>query len=149
MELVILVGLQASGKSTFARERFAGTHVYVSKDAMGSAGGKELRQRRLVEAALRDGRSVVVDNTNPTPGDRAALIALGRAYGAEVVGYFFEPDLAASRERNRGRAGRERVPDVALYVTLKKLQPPEPAEGFDRLCRVRPVDEGFEVRSAV
>ena len=149
MELVILVGLQASGKSTFARERFAGTHVYVSKDAMRSAGGKELRQRRLVEATLREGRSVVVDNTNPTPGDRAALIALGRGFGADVVGYFFEPDLAASRERNRGREGRERVPDVALYVTHKKLQPPEMAEGFDRLYRVRLADEGFEVRSVV
>ena len=32
IELVILVGLQASGKSTFFRERFAATHEHVSKD---------------------------------------------------------------------------------------------------------------------
>ena len=149
MELVILVGLQASGKSTFAGQRFAGTHVYVSKDAMRNARKKEPRQRQLVEAALREGRSVVVDNTNPTLEDRAALIELGRAYGAEIVGYYFEPDLAASRERNRQREGRARVPDVALYVTIKKLQPPRLAEGFDRLYRVRLVGEQFEVRPLV
>ena len=149
MELVILVGLQASGKSTFAGQRFAGTHVYVSKDAMRSARKKELRQRQLVEAALREGRSVLVDNTNPTPEDRAALIDLGRAHGAEIVGYYFEPDLAASRERNRQREARARVPEVALYVKSKKLRPPEPAEGFDRLYRVRLVGEGFEVRPLV
>ena len=146
MELVILVGLQASGKSTFARQRFADTHAYVSKDAMRNAREKELRQRRLVETALREGRSVVVDNTNPTPHDRAALIALGHAHGAEVVGYYFEPDLPASRERNRQREGLARVPEVALYVTARKLQPPAPAEGFDRLYRVRLAGEGFEVR---
>jgi predicted kinase len=32
MELVIFIGLQASGKSTFYHERFARTHVHVSKD---------------------------------------------------------------------------------------------------------------------
>ena len=32
LELVLLVGLQASGKSTFRRERLDATHVVVSKD---------------------------------------------------------------------------------------------------------------------
>ena len=31
-ELVILVGLQASGKTTFYRRRLSGTHRHVSKD---------------------------------------------------------------------------------------------------------------------
>ena len=31
-ELVLLIGLQAAGKSTFYRARFAGTHDWVSKD---------------------------------------------------------------------------------------------------------------------
>jgi predicted kinase len=41
---------------------------------------------RLIEEALTEGRSVVVDNTNPTVEDRAPIIALTRRYGAEVVG---------------------------------------------------------------
>jgi len=32
VELIILVGLQASGKSTFVRERFEASHTIVSKD---------------------------------------------------------------------------------------------------------------------
>ncbi len=35
MDLVILIGLQASGKSTFVRTRLAETHVHVSKDVIG------------------------------------------------------------------------------------------------------------------
>jgi len=34
MELIIFMGLQASGKSTFYRSRFAATHAYVSKDML-------------------------------------------------------------------------------------------------------------------
>ena len=33
-QLVILIGLQASGKSTFYRTRFADTHTWISKDRL-------------------------------------------------------------------------------------------------------------------
>ena len=150
-ELVILMGLQAAGKSTFAREQFGVSHDYdyVSKDRMGSARNKEQRQQRLVVAALAAGRSVVVDNTNPSPAEREALIALGHKYGARVVGYFFAPDVAASRSRNAARTGRERVPVVAIYATAKRLIPPSYAEGFDALFTVRIAPAGgFEVEPA-
>jgi predicted kinase len=81
--------LQAAGKSTFYRERFAGTHTLVSKDVLRNNPQPERRQQQLIAEALAAGRSVVVDNTNPTPEVRAPLIALGRQYGATVVGYSF------------------------------------------------------------
>lgn len=142
MELVILSGLQASGKSTFARALFAATHTYVSKDLLRNNKRPERRQSRLVEEALAAGRSVVVDNTNPTLADRAALIALGREYGAVITGYAFESSAAASLERNGRREGRARVPPVAIYATRKRLVPLTYAEGFDRLYRVRISGEG-------
>lgn len=147
MELVILIGLQASGKSTFARARFGAGHIYVSKDAMPNARNKERRQRQLVETALRAGRSVVVDNTNPTMAARATLIELGRMAGVEIVGYYFAADLRACLERNREREGSARVPDVALYVTNARLERPSYGEGFDRLYHVRLGGDGFEVRA--
>jgi len=65
MELAILIGLQAAGKSTVAHKRFGGFE-YVSKDRMPrSVRHKEDLQRRLVEEALVAGCGVVVDNTNP------------------------------------------------------------------------------------
>lgn len=142
LELAILVGLQAAGKSTFARRRFGGTHEYVSKDLLRSNRRPGRRQAQLVAAALAAGRSVVVDNTNPTREERAELIGLGRAHGVTVAGYLFPPDVPASRARNSLRLGRERVPDVAIYATAKRFQPPAPEEGFDALYRVRISGEG-------
>ncbi|HEX7937487.1 MAG TPA: hypothetical protein VF483_00770 [Gemmatimonadaceae bacterium] len=48
MELVIMMGLQASGKSTFSHTRFAGTHAHVSKDALRNNKRPGRRQAHLI-----------------------------------------------------------------------------------------------------
>jgi predicted kinase len=144
-ELVLFIGLQASGKSTFYRTRFAATHAHVSKDRFRHNRNRDRRQRQLIEESLRQGQSVVVDNTNPTAEERQNLIDLARVHGARVVGYYFESRVRDCLERNRGRQGSERVEDVAIFATIKRLQPPSRREGFDQLFHVRLAESGFEV----
>jgi len=146
VELVVFVGLQASGKSTFFRERFAESHQHVSKDLFPNNRNKNRRQEHLLRAALSAGRCVVVDNTNPTLEDRRALIGLGGEYGARIVGYFFDAGVRECIRRNEIREGKARVPDVAIYATAKKLVTPSIEEGFDELLCVQLNDSAFEVR---
>jgi len=147
VELVIFVGLQASGKSTFFRERFAATHEHVSKDLFPNNRNRNRRQARLILAALESERSVVVDNTNPAPSDRESLVEIGREFGAGILGYYFESGVRECLARNARREGRSRVPDVAVYATAKRLVPPSRAEGFDELFCVRLSGPAFEVRA--
>jgi len=135
MELIIFIGLQASGKSTFYRTHFADTHEYVSKDMLPNNKKNEQQMARIIDA-LQAQRSIVVDNTNPTLEDRAALVGLGRAYGAAIVGYYFDAPAKQCVERNRQREGKARVPDKAIYITASRLTRPTYAEGFDRLYAV-------------
>ena len=142
-ELVIFIGLQGSGKSTFFQASFAREHfAYVSKDRLRSSRNPERRQRELIARSLELGHSVVVDNTNPRRVDRAPLIALARAAGARVVGYYFPPHVQSSLQRNARREGRARVPAVAIYTTARKLEPPGLDEGFDALLVVEAATEG-------
>jgi predicted kinase len=136
VECVILIGLPASGKSSFYRERFAGTHDHVSKDLMRNTRRPARRQEQLIAESLALGRSVVVDNTNPSAAERAPLIRLARAHGAVVAGYFFPTDLRDALRRNRAREGRARVPEVAIFTARKRLERPTLAEGFDQLFEV-------------
>ncbi|ATB50100.1 ATP-binding protein [Corallococcus macrosporus] len=142
MDLVLFVGLQGSGKSSLYRQRFEATHVHVSKDLWPHAVRKEARQRRYVAEALAAGRSVVVDNTNPSQEVRAPLIALGREYQARILGYYFASNLEDCLARNALRQGRARVPEVALRATVKQLQRPRLEEGFDSLYYVTIDAEG-------
>jgi predicted kinase len=142
MELRVLIGLQAAGKTTYFQRSFAATHHLISKDLLRSHRHPAQRQAQLLGEALAAGHSVVVDNTNPTLADRAELIALGRTYGAWIVGCWFPPDLSGSLARNAQREGRARVPPVALYATATRLVPPTYAEGFDALYAVRIAEDG-------
>ena len=145
VELVVFSGLQASGKTTFYRERFATTHVHVSKDAWPNARKKDARQRRLVDEHLRAGRSVVVDNTNPTPVEREPLVAIARALGVRVSSYAFMVTVDEAIRRNAGRQGRARIDEVGIYAVAKKLVLPGDAEDFDLLFEVRLTEDGFVV----
>ena len=148
MELVIFIGLQACGKSTFFHQHFAVTHEHISKDLMRNNKNRARRQTQLIEDALQAGHPVVVDNTNPTVEERRALIDLGHTYGVEIIGYYFQSQLRYCLERNQQRLGKARVPEVALYTTIKKLTSPAYAEGFHKLFFVQITDAGaFEVRS--
>lgn len=131
LELIVFVGLPGSGKTTYYRAHFAATHAHVSKDLMPNAPRREDRQAREIDAALGGGKSVVVDNTNPSAEVRAPLVALGRRHGARIVAVYFETDVRTAIMRNRQREGRARVPDVAIFATKKKLMPPTLQEGFD------------------
>ncbi|MER7516731.1 ATP-binding protein [Streptomyces sp. NPDC126499] len=138
VDVAVLVGIQASGKSTFYRRRLAGRYELVSKDLFPrGARDKQGRQLRLVTEALEAGASVAVDNTNPSPEEWRPLVELAHAHGATVTAYWFPPDVAGSLRRNAAREGRERVPDVGVLATARRLRMPSTSDGFDAVREVR------------
>ena len=138
MEAVIFVGIQASGKSTFFKQRFFNTHVRINLDMLRT----RTREAILLRACLEAKQRFVVDNTNPTPGDRARYIAPALAEGFRVVCYYFDSDVPGALKRNALRSGSARIPAVGIYGTRKKLEPPSSEEGFEQIYTVRLAPEG-------
>lgn len=136
LECVILIGLPGAGKTSFYRERFAATHLHVSKDLWPHAARREERQQRLIAASLGAGRSVLIDNTNPQKTDREPIIAIAGSFDATVIGYYFDVPTRVAVARNAERSGRAKVPNVAIFTTAKRLEIPSLDEGFGKLCRV-------------
>lgn len=132
-----MIGLPAAGKSTFARRHFA-SYDYISKDAFPrSVRDKQSRQNALLRTSLGGGRSVVVDNTNVTTADRAAIITIAREFGARVLGIYIEATTKDAVARNEERRDGARVPKVAIFTCAKRLVAPEMSEGFDELRGLR------------
>ncbi len=143
-ECVILIGLPGAGKTTFYRAHFAATHAHVSKDLWPHARHRDARQQRVLDELLARGRSVVIDNTNPAKMDREPLLAIAKTRGARAVAYYFDVSTRAAVARNSSRAGRARVPPVAIFTTAKRLEPPTLEEGFDEVHVVSIEDDRRE-----
>ncbi|KKO50924.1 AAA family ATPase [Paenibacillus sp. DMB20] len=141
MECVIFVGIQASGKSTFYKEKFFQSHVRINLDMLRTRN----RENVFIEASIKTRQAFVIDNTNPTIVDRQKYIDIAKKHKFKVVGYYFKPDYDLSHKRNEKRIGKEKVAEVGIKSTLKKLQTPSYSEGFDELYLVRSHHGGFEV----
>lgn len=136
--MVIFVGIQATGKSTFFKQRFVDTHIRINLDMLKT----RRRESVIIAACLQTRQPFVIDNTNVTIEARAYYIALARAYKFSVVGYYFASHLAPSLERNRLRVGAAIIPEIGVVATYNRLQIPTMTEGFDELSYVR-IDETF------
>lgn len=164
-ELVILVGIQASGKTTFYRRRLAGRYLHVSLDNWRGKGNVRKREYEAILAGLHaaadsdgDKLGVVVDNTNTTAATRRRYFDHAREFSRQtgrpvrVVAYFFDADLAGCLNRNEQRPAEASVgtpyyvPPPAIRRFHKLLQPPTYQEGFEQIFRARIAEDGrFEV----
>src|SRR5947209_113736 len=139
MEAVIFVGVQASGKSSFFKERFFRTHVRISLDLLRT----RHREAVFLGACLDTRQPFVVDKVNATRAQRSAYITAAKNAGFRVVGYYFCSSVEDCLRRNAARHPDERVPDKAILGTYKRLQIPTLEEGFDELLSIRLEDGHF------
>jgi predicted kinase len=133
-EAVILIGIPATGKSTFYKQGYADTHVRINGDMLGNKG----LEQDLIEACLKHRQSYVVDKMNFTQRHRQPYIERARLANFRVVGYYFRSVRAEALARNKNEDRREKnLPDVAIRNAASKLELPKMAEGFDALYYVR------------
>lgn len=125
----MLIGIPASGKTTFCLDRFSSSHLRLCRDVLHT----RYREDQLFETALRTKTPVVIDNTNVTRAERHRFITPAREEGFTVKGYIFKSDPVGSRKRNAARDDDERVPDVAIGDKANRLEAPSWSEGFDQL----------------
>lgn len=143
-ELVILVGQQGAGKTTFCKERYP-THVHLSKDTMGGT-DKDLRILNRINGCARTGRSVVLDNTNPTPASRMPFVVLAEELGMIPVAVWFDvpTDVCQDRvtARNRGMSKSKQVDTIGFEVVRKSLSKPTLDEGFVEIITITREHQG-------
>ena len=111
--IVILMGLQASGKTTFYQTYLSQKLVHVNLDTLKS----RKRESEVIAECFKKQISFAVDNTNPSREDRARYITLAKKEGYFVIGCFFSSKIKDCIQRNALREGKKRVPELAIAST--------------------------------
>jgi predicted kinase len=142
LEGIIFIGIQASGKSTFYKERFFNTHIHINNDMLKTKN----REKLLIDYCKNAQISFVLDNTNVSKEIRLKYIHTIKEIGYKTIGYYFKTDLEQALLWNQKRTGKENIPKVGILATHKKLDIPSIEEGFDELYYVEIENNKFIVK---
>ncbi|HEY8231541.1 MAG TPA: aldo/keto reductase [Vicinamibacteria bacterium] len=168
-EVVLVMGLPASGKSTLAEALVKDGHARLNRDARG---GRLAGLVPALDELLASGRTrVVLDNTYATRKSRAAVVEAASARGVPVRCVWLDTRIEDAQvnavRRILERYGRLLEPDEmrqasrfdpgtfgpsVLFRYQRDLEPPDAGEGFSKIEVVpfrRSRDESFTRRAVV
>uniref|UniRef100_A0A9J8BE69 Polynucleotide kinase 3'-phosphatase n=1 Tax=Cyprinus carpio carpio TaxID=630221 RepID=A0A9J8BE69_CYPCA len=133
-EVIVAVGFPGSGKSTFFQTHIIPQgYAYVNRDILGSW----QQCVSACERALKEGRSVAVDNTNPDPESRKRYIDVSQSAGVPCRCFNFTASLGQAKHNNR----------VFRSSLQKKFVEPSLSEGFSEILQINFVPSFSEKRS--
>ena len=114
--LIIMMGIQGSGKSTFCELFLA--------DEYKRAGTLD-----QVISAIYGGTDVIFDAINGSCTERAACISVAKSSGYRVIGYYLDRDVEDC-------VASSKVARDEIYATFESFEMPDVDEGYDELYRV-------------
>lgn len=145
--LIVLGGLPASGKSTYAEMLFeSGIFQIVCPDLIRKAfyGDESIQGdgKRVFETAFHDmkeygclGENVVFDATNINADRRKALVKEMRPYFDIIIFKWFHTPIDICLERNQKR--ERKVPKDVLWRMFDNFQTPTRYEGWDYIEEIK------------
>lgn len=142
-EVYVCVGISASGKSTYVKNRFKPNPrtVYLNADSIRKelygdeniqGDGQEVFGRLFsrLKTAVRDSEihTVIIDNTSLSTKDRKKYFELINTCTKDVAFFmlYFPPNLERSKKWNKLRD--RQVPEEVLERQASKIQPPSEFE---------------------
>jgi HAD superfamily hydrolase (TIGR01662 family) len=143
-EVKMVVGYPASGKSTVTKDLIKKGAVSLNRD---TEGGTIVGLLPKLEALLKDGKDVVLDNTFPTIEVRKPFIDLAKQYNADVsctlMGTTIEEAQFNVVQRAIGLIGKFPTPEAIKAAKHTNIFPPTVLFKYKKEFQKPTVEEGF------
>ncbi len=150
-KVTMVVGYPASGKSTVTKELTKNGAVSLNRD---TEGGTIVSLLPKLEALLKDGKDVVLDNTFPTAEVRKPFIDLAKQLKADISCSLMSTTIEDAQfnvvQRAIGLIGKFPTPEaikaakhtnvfppLVLFKYKKEYQKPDVSEGFSKVETIK------------
>lgn len=131
-ELVLFSGPPGCGKSTFFENYFQPFgYFHANQDTLKT----KAKVMKVTTQALKEGKSVVIDATNPSKEIRKEFIDISKKLGVPVRIFGFDVPIEVCKQRNNLRG--KKVPGIAYNVFKSKYQKPELSEGVEEIVTIK------------
>ena len=147
-EMIILIGSPGSGKSTFC-ENFLVPKGYVRIN-LDTLKTKQKCFQKTIEA-IKNNKSVVIDNTNPQKSKREEFINIAMENKIKIRAFIMKVDKDLAIHLNNLRVINnnrnhfsESVNMIPIHSFYKNYEEPKTNEGFDEIVNVNFVPGPFE-----
>ena len=153
-EIILLIGLPASGKSTYI-SKLKGKYIIVSNDLYVEKIAKKMKltyteafdkvdrdetlsnTRKEFDKALNKGQNIIVDNTNMTIKERSYFMkSTSEDYKKIAIIFKISDSELKKRLDKRGKETGKIIPDEVIKRMKGKYQAPTKKEGFDEIKTV-------------
>ena len=153
--LMMLVGVPASGKSTYIKNKLANeantvvvsTDDYIEQAAAAAGttydaifskvvGVATKAMKSAVRDAVANNQNIIWDQTNTTAKSRASKLAMIPDSYRKVAVFFHTPDPEELQKRLGQRSGKT-IPAHVVANMISGLEPPTKSEGFDEIIEVK------------
>lgn len=151
MKVVLISGAQGSGKSSLVPVYEKQGFARLNRD---TEGGKMTSLLPKMEQHLKDGNSVVLDNTYCTANDRKPFIELARNYTSDIESVYMNTskddcliNACIRMIENHGgipenikdskKSNPDIFPPAVIFKYFKRHQMPDLSEGFSKVQKVK------------
>ena len=150
-ELILLIGLPASGKSTYI-SKLKGKFIIISNDLYVEKIAKKMKltyteafnkigrddtlnnTRKEFDKAIKKNINIVIDNTNMNKKERSYFVNnVPKDYKKIAIIFKISDSELKKRLDKRGKETGKTIPDEVIKNMKTKYEPPSRKEGFDEI----------------
>lgn len=138
--MVLLIGRQGSGKTELSKDVLKKpefkNYVYISRDVCKTPA----KCLQVARKAIKDGKNLWIDNTNPDKKSRKVYLDLAKKAGIPIHVYLLDMPEKLSKHLNHMRVMKgeaEKIPEVVYRVYAKRYEEPDvKEEGIEKVVRI-------------
>ena len=117
LDYVLMIGTALSGKTTYAKANFDQEEIRLYY-----FGNNRKKEMNYIEQCLKQGKSIIVDDTNLTKDIRKMHVDMAKKYNAKMIGIFMNTSIGLLHQRRMRK--NKQFPLAVINRQLREIETP-------------------------